>query len=136
MRTLLLFAALLVFLGFAAPAQTDLPEIGTLADLKDKTQYYLIADADNEKHMLKELKRAKGLVRVNKPEEASFFIEYKHLSRSEPQTGLGLTSETGELQVYFRRDGKKVVAWRDAETSTMKRTAIVLVKRFLKAIKP
>ncbi|CAN5522152.1 MAG: hypothetical protein M3449_01985 [Acidobacteriota bacterium] len=59
--------------------------------------------------MLKEINKYPQLVLVNDPKEAEFVMEYRTTSR-EKATSL-LPSDQGQLDIYFYRDHKKIVAW-------------------------
>jgi hypothetical protein len=129
----ILFVALF---GLPAFAQSDLPEIGKLSDITGKTRFYITADAMNSKYMIKELKKHSELTQVYKPEDADFFIEYKSLSRTAPTNSLGLTTETGQLDVYFYQEKRKVIAWSDSAYSTLDLPSVKLTAKFLKAFSP
>lgn len=98
----------LLILLFAVSAYGQLPDRGSLSDIKGLSRVYVIADADS----LKRIERHTGKVfkSVNGPDDAEFFIEYKTLDR-ERVTSLGIPFETGQMDVYINRQEKKVVAW-------------------------
>jgi hypothetical protein len=121
----------LIFLVFvsSAFAQSDLPDIGSLADIKGKTKLYIIADAESRKPIIKRIDKQKGLAIVNKPDEAEFFLEYKTLSR-ERITSLEIPFDTGQLDAFCYHDKKKVIAWSQSKIGGYPPDA--LIKRFLK----
>ena len=126
---------ILVF-SAAAFAQSDLPQIGKLDDIKGKTKFYLVADTFHSKLMLKEIAKQKALIRVDRAEDAEFFIEYKALSR-QPFGETVHISETGELRVYFYKDDKKkVIVWADTHNShdIQPTPSDDLMRKFLKEI--
>ena len=125
----------LLILVFSAAvfAQSDLPEIGRLTDIKDKTKVYIVADAYNLKWILKSFDKQKTLVRVDKPDDADFFLEFKTIASGEYQSVYSsMRYETGQLDAYYLRDKKKVVAWSDSAKSGLNMPSIQLIKRFLK----
>ena len=109
----LLLLVILCFSALTAAAQTDLPITGTVADVQAKTKYYLSAPTATHKWMLKELNKNKRLIRVNSPDDAEFFIEYKTTNPiKDTSTASGLLAgEEGQLDVYFMREGRKVIAY-------------------------
>jgi len=130
-----LLIGLLVFVGRTL-GQNDLPTIGTFDDIKGLSKGYVVADNESLKAMLKELKKQPAFTLVDKPDDAEFFLEYKTISRQ--QLGLtGGTTETGQLDAYVRRDGKKVVAWSQSTTGGGFKgdTAHRLIEKFLKRAK-
>lgn len=74
---------------------------------------------------------------VDKPDAAEFFLEYKTISRQQFSVFTGGTTETGQLDAYARRDGKKVVAWSESTTGGGFKgdTAHRLIEKFLKRVK-
>ncbi len=120
---------LLLFLSTAAYAQ--LLDKGDISEIKGKTKYYLVADAFASKQINKELKKAKNLTSVNTEDAAEFFFEYKTIG-NEDRVG-GFYSSTGQLDVYYRRDGKKVIVWSDSDTGTNPMRS--LTKKVLKLLK-
>lgn len=103
----MLYAALFVsLLSLVAYAQTDLPERGSIEEIRGKSRYYLNADAYSARLIDPHLK----MKRVDKAEDADFIIEYRKLSELYLGGGAG-TMETGEMTVYRYRDGKKVIVW-------------------------
>lgn len=129
MKKLLLLILLIV--AKSAFAQSDLPDIGKIEDIKGRTKIYLSGDAINIKAMQQELSRRKDISIADKPENAEFFIEYKMLN-VDYITDFHFPVETGQLDVYFYRDKKKVVVWSKGATKSMKPPTVSLLKKFLK----
>lgn len=98
----------LLILLFAVSAYAQLPDRGSLADIKGLSKVYIIADPDSLKRIEKHT--AKIFKSVNSPDDAEFFIEYKTLER-ERVTSLQIPTETGQMDVYINRKDKKVIAW-------------------------
>lgn len=123
----------LLFLLLTVPAFAQLPDRGSINDLKGMTKVYVIADADSYKPIVKQLK---SLSVVSKPTDAEFFLEYKPLSETTVgPTGMHLA--TGEMSAYVvGRDGHKILAWSDSLTGGAFRgdTGSKLAKRFIKAL--
>lgn len=130
----ILLPLILLVLSTFAFAQSDLPEIGKLDDLKGKTKVYVIADGDARKAMVKKLTEAKFTI-ADKAEDAEFFAEYRTLSRQ--PIAIAGTTETGQLDVFIYRDKKKVIAWSASSTGGGfgGDTAKGLIGKFLKAQK-
>jgi hypothetical protein len=128
---------LLLILTVAATAQTDFPDIGSIADIKGKNKVYIVMDTDHLKMVRKEV--SKTFTIVTKPTEADFFLEYKVLRLSKSAPPVNTESETGQLDVFFYKDKKKVVAWSDSYDEGLHflsaTPVTVLVKRFAKAFK-
>lgn len=122
---------LVMIFASAVSAQSDLPDVGKLADLKGMTKVYIVADAANLKQVLKAFKNQKNLVRVDKTDDAEFFIEYKEL-RQDQVTSLQMTQVSGEMSVYFYRGKRKVIAWSESKVSALAWPSLSLTKRFLK----
>lgn len=118
--------------SFAAFGQTDLPDIGSLADIKGKTKVYIVTDAQNLKQVLKGLKDQSTIVRVDRPDDADFFMEYKEIADRKQVTSLKLDVITGQMDVYFYRDKRKVVAWSESKAASMKWPSLILTERFVK----
>lgn len=123
----------LLVLMFAASVfpQSELPEIGKIDEIKGKTKIYLFSDAINIKSMQQELSKLKNITIADKPENADFFIEYKVL-KTDYVTDFHFPVETGQLDVYFYREKKKVVVWSKGEGKSMKPPTVELLKKFLK----
>lgn len=115
MNKLLILGFLVLLFSVSGSAQADLPEIGTLADIKGKTNVYIVADGESLKAILKKLKGS-PLVVVTKATEADFFLEYKTIARDQV-AGSGMTLETGQIDVYIYRDKTKVIAWSDSKVA-------------------
>lgn len=131
---LLLPLLLLIFAG-ATFGQSDLPELGEIKDITGKTKFYLSADAVNHKPILKEISKNKPpLEFVNKPTDAEFFIEYKMLTH-ERVTSLDIPAETGQMDIYFYRESKKVVVWSKSSSASFKMPSVDLIRKFLKEFK-
>lgn len=126
----------LIILIFAATAfaQSDLPEMGSLKDISGKTKVYIACDAANEKLILKEFKKQKSLVRVDRPDDSEFVIEFNTTNHEEAASLYSsITSEEGEMDVYIFRDKKKVIVWRDSAKTGWAAPATQLIKRYFKA---
>jgi hypothetical protein len=108
-----LFCVLVAFSGRAL-GQNDLPTIGTFDDIKGLSKVYIVADNESRKAILKELKKQPAFMLADKPDDAEFFLQYKTISRQQFSVFTGGTTETGQLDAYVRRDGKKVVAWSES----------------------
>ncbi len=122
-------------------AQSEMPEYGKIADLKGKSKVYVIATAEHRKLILRELGKRQQIVNVDRAEDAEFFVEYKTLSREEPigivrGTGVSMPYENGQLDVFFLRDNKKVIAWSEARNVGWYKglPSNVLTKEFLKEL--
>lgn len=114
--TSLLFTMLFAVAAFG---QSTLPDKGQTTDLKDKTKFYLDAEADQAKLIRKALKGS-GLTEVTKANDADFVLEFRILSEKE-KPGLGgmfPTSNTvrrGQLEAYYYRNERKVVVFSDVK---------------------
>ncbi len=130
---ILTLTVILVFsaIGFG---QTDLPITGSIADIKDLSKIYVVADNESRKAILKQVKKQKIFVIVDNPDDAELFIEYKTISR---RTVAMMTTETGQMDVFIYRDKRKVIAWSDSSTGGGFNgdTANGLIKKFLKVTK-
>lgn len=129
-----LFLLLILMLSVVTFAQSDLPEIGSLEDLKGKTRYYLNSPAKERKQILKELDTKKtGLELVSNPDDADFIVEYKVLDSKEKPflISSSITSTTAQLDVYFYRDGKKIMAWSEGKTSSFRTEPYLALPRQL-----
>jgi hypothetical protein len=128
---------LLLILAFALPglAQSELPEIGSLADIKGLTKFYVVADQADREKITKVLAKRPELKPVGKPDESEFFIEYRELSRD--SFGFGGTMARGQMDVYVMRTGKKLIAWSDTATGGGFKSAVAgdLAGKLLKAMK-
>lgn len=130
----LILCSVICFLGFTVQAQ-ELPIMGSLADIGNRSKVYIIADAVHSKAMRKEIEKQKTLKIVSDPKGAEFFIEYKILDQKDGVTGMNLTIETGQVDVYFSNANRKTIAWQESSSNSMKYPSIVLIKRFLKEFK-
>ena len=132
--SIVFFVVLLAFSGRTL-GQNDLPTIGSFDDIKGLSKVYVVADNESRKPILKELKKQAAFTLVDKPEDAEFFLEYKTTSRQ--QFAMMGTTETGQLDAYVLRDGKKVVAWSESTTGGGFKgdTANHLIKKFMKRVK-
>lgn len=128
------FMKFLLILLFAVATYGQLPDRGSLADIKGLSKVYVIADADSLKRIEKQI--GKVFKSVNSPDDAEFFIDYKTLER-ERVTSLQIPSETGQMDVYINRNSKKVIAWSMVEYGGGFRgdTPGALAKKFVKAWK-
>jgi hypothetical protein len=130
-----------LFFAVTAFGQSSLPDKSQTTDLKDKTKYYLDAEADQAKLIRKALKGA-GLIEVMKADDAEFVLEFRILSEKE-KPGLGgmfPTSNTvrrGQLEAYYYRNGRKVVVFSDIKEGGgfSRPPAHSLAKRFADARK-
>jgi hypothetical protein len=122
----------IIALAAAAFAQSELPDRGSLSDIKGKTKFYIVADAQNTKQILKALKDHSELVQVNRADDADFFIEYAEPHERKLVTSAQLSMISGQLDVYFYRDKRKVVAWSDSKESALQWPSLSLTKKFLK----
>ena len=102
---------LIALLAPPAFAQSDLPTIGTLDEIKGKTKFYVVANTDDRDKIVKVLKKRPELVVVGEPDDAEFFIEYRETSRDEKMM---MTMARGQMDVYVIREKKKVIAWTDS----------------------
>src|ERR1700730_1513255 len=107
-RKLILTLVALACGTFAAvSAQEKLPEFGDIADLKDMSKVYVIADStDARKFILDELKKYKALEVVASPDDAQFILECKqngHIATN----GLIREMPTFEMTAYTTiKDGR------------------------------
>jgi hypothetical protein len=120
-----------LILAIATLAQSDLPDKGTLADIKGKSKVYLAIDAENIKAVQKEIQKQKQLQVVDKAEDSEFIIEYKK-TNLRYVTDFNFPVETGQLDVYFSRNSKKVIVWTESGSKSMKPPSADLVNKFLK----
>lgn len=138
MKTLLftlLFA--LIFSAFAINGiGQELPEYGKLDEIKGKKLVYVATDnPEGRKQIVNALKRS-SLTVVDKPEDAEFFIGYKIAGQFDSKASLILTSDIGQMDVYYLRDGRRVLVFSDTHISAIKNTAADgLTKKFLKRLK-
>ena len=124
---------ILIFLfTFSVFSQSDLPEIGKLSDIQGRTKFYLVASGQSRKAILKNFEKQKVFTIVDKPDDAEFFIEYKITSLTPDFHGLAL-NETGQMEVYFYRNKKKVIVW--SESTEGEAQANDLIKQLLKPYK-
>lgn len=115
-------------------AQTDLPDRGSIEEIKGKSQYYLVSDAESRKLLIKPLQKQKGLTETGQAKQADFVLEYKTLN-VQYVSDLRIPSETGQLDVYYLREGRKVIVWSDSAYSGFRKTPQQsLVEKFLKAL--
>lgn len=132
MKTLTILTILLLS-ATAALSQTDLPEYGKMPEIQNKTKFYLIADGESKKAVLKKVKAP--LTIVDRSEDAEFFLEYKTLSRQPFGILPGATTETGQMDAYYLRDKKKIIVWSESGTGGGFKgdSANKLFSKFLKA---
>lgn len=134
-RICLIVIVAIVALSGKIYAQSDLPVIGSLEDIKGLSKVYVIADTDSRKAIVKEIESSKGLSIVGDPADAEFFLEYKSISKDTRQTGIfRVTSEKGQLEAFVNRGGKKIVAFSESTTGSANKgdTAHRLTETFLK----
>lgn len=82
----------------AKAEMSDIPEQGTLADLKDKTTYYLaVADPKSRERIGKELDKA-GFKSASSIETAGFSVEYEQWEEPEPNSSYN--RKIGVLYVF------------------------------------
>lgn len=131
MKSAVLFLILFIVHGVAG--QTDLPEYGKLGDLVGKARVYVIADGDHRKAIIKNLERQKELSVVSSTGEADMYIEYRTLARNSLPPS-GIQTETGQIDAFYYRDKKKVIAWTNSTTAGGFKgdTANSLIKKFVK----
>ncbi len=129
-----LLPIIIFLLSFSVFSQSDLPEKGSLSDIHNKTKFYLVADNESRKAILKQIEKQKVFTVVDKSDDAEFFIEYKTISRQ--PIAIAGTTETGQMEVYIYRDKKKIIAWLESTTGGGFKgdTANRLIKKFLKAV--
>lgn len=123
---------ILTFVQINLAQESNLPDHGSIADLKGKTKAYIIADAENTKQILKGLKNQKVLIVVNRPEDAEMFLDYKETAPRSSVTSLEMSSITGQLDVYIYRQKRKIIAWSDSKVSALRWPSLSLTKRFVK----
>ena len=131
MKTLI---AILVF-AFAAFGQSDLPDKGSLSDIVGKTKVYIVADGDAAKVIQKQINKSDVLSGVSKADDAEIFVEYRSLARNSlPPTGI--QTETGQIDVCYFREKRKVIAWSGSHTGGAFKgdAANYLIKKFLKEL--
>jgi len=127
----ILLPLFILFSTITAFSQTNLPDKGSLADIKGKTKIYISADAINSKYIESEIVKHKSLSLAKSADTADFFIEYKSIETTYASS-LHLPIETGQIDVYFFRDKKKVIVWSKGDTKGNKGPAPSLLKQFLK----
>lgn len=124
---------LLLLVLFASVTFGQLPDKGSISDLKGKTKVYVVATTNNARYIEKELKKTFQI--VQKAADAEFFLEYKILSIMKSGS-LGLDDETGQLDAYFYQDKTKVVAWSESASSGFRNEPnVTLPRKFVKAWK-
>lgn len=69
-------------LAFSVFAQSDLPVSGKLSDIRDKTKFYLVADNESRKAVLKQLEKQKVFTIIEKSDDVSFLLNTKHILAS------------------------------------------------------
>jgi hypothetical protein len=125
---------LLLTLLLVPVAYSQLPDKGSIADLKGKTHYYLDAPEDQAKYVRKELKKS-NLKEVKSVDDAEFVIEYRILSPNGTLTAAELLSQRAEMNVYFLRpDGRKVVVFEGVKQGGL-HLATALPHRFREELK-
>jgi hypothetical protein len=127
---ILIWALILLSAGVSF-AQSDLPDKGSLSDIKGKTKIYIAADAINAGYINSELAKHKEFANTASADTAEFIVEY-HTISTDTATSLQLPIETGQVDVYFFRDGKRVVVWSKGDTKGNRGPAASLFKQFLK----
>ena len=136
MRTFILVVTVILGLGFSGFGQTDQPIIGSLSEIRGLTKYYVEANTVDRDKIRKELKSVSQFEPVNDPSEAQFFVAYKTISE---RTGgsIPYSIATGQMDVYFLRDGKKVLAWSASGSAGGYKAAVAgkLSGQFKKAFK-
>ena len=121
-------------LAAATFSQSDLPDKGTLPDIAGKTKVYLSTDAKYSKSLTTEMVKAK-LVTADKPDDAEFFIQYA-VTEMRYVTDFDIPLETGQMDVYFFREGRKVAVWSESGSKSGRTgPAVELFKKFIKARK-
>ena len=131
MKLALLIVALLAPVAFG---QTDLPTMSTIAEIRGKTKYYVIAGADDREKIIKVLKKRPELEAVGSPDDAEFFVEY-HQGQANSVAYMHFAK--GQMDVFVKRDGKKIVAWSETATGGAFKSAIAgeLAGKLVKALK-
>lgn len=124
-------ALMLFLLTNIVIAQTDLPDKGSISEIKGKSKIYFNADAIRIKYLSKELEKNHNLAVVEKTTDAEFFIQYT-LLETEYVTSLHLPIETGQLDVYYFKNGKKTVVWSKGTAKGGRGPADTLLRQFLK----
>lgn len=126
------FLLLLLLLAPATLAQNDLPTISTLAEIHGKTKYYVIADTDDREKIVQVLKKRSDLTAVGSPDDAEFFIEYH---QAQPNASMNFVK--GQMDVFVRRDQKKVIAWSEATTGRVFKSVVAgeLADKFVRTLK-
>jgi hypothetical protein len=136
MSAVSLLLTLLLMTAFAQ--DNNLPEYGSISDVKNLQRLYLATDStDARKLILRELKKTPDLEVVPSSDKAEYFIEYKVLRQKTGQTSANFTIYTSEMVVYTLRNGRKVIAWSKTETSggIGKPNEVNLTRHFLDALK-
>ena len=127
----------LLIIAIVAPtafAQSDLPTMSTIAEIRGKTKYYVIADADDREKIIKVLKKRPELETVGSPDDAEFFVEYR---QGEANDIAFAHFAKGQMDVFVKRDGKKIVAWSETATGGAFKSAVAgeLAGKLIKALK-
>jgi hypothetical protein len=125
--------ALILFLTGSALAQTDLPDKGSLSDIKGKTRVYISGDAINASYLTGELAKHKEFTNVSKADDADFVVEY-HTINVEYVSSLQLPVETGQLDAFLYRDNRRVVVWSKGDVKGKRGPAAALLREFLKEL--
>ena len=125
-------------LAFVAFGQEDLPIIGKVSDLSEKTKVYLIAPTTKSRERIQKiLDKDKSFQIVSDPKEADFMLEFKPIAKTRYPI-----EDSAEMTAYFyNAEKRKVLAWSKTYDrfkkviGKLEENEDALTKQFLKAIK-
>lgn len=135
---LTIIASFVLAMAISGQVPAAYPDHGQISDIHGKTKFYLKAPAKERGSLLKELLKKTDLVEVTKVEDADFVIDYQTLNNKEKPTGEGssVTSITGQMDVYYFRDGRQIVVWSEGKTASWSRAPyLALPRKFLKELR-
>ncbi|HLM62076.1 MAG TPA: hypothetical protein VK308_14815 [Pyrinomonadaceae bacterium] len=128
----------ILMLAFVAFGQEDLPIIGKVSDLSEKTKVYLIAPTTKSRERIQKiLDKDKSFQIVSDPKEADFMLEFKPIAKTRYPI-----EDSAEMTAYFyNAEKRKVLAWSKTYDrfkkviGKLEENEDALTKQFLKAIK-
>ncbi len=111
----------LLLISLPVFAQDELPERGSIADIKGLTNFYVATDDDDAyKAIARTLKNYKAVEVVSTAKDAEFFLEYKVLTRDvAPGRGGADLAKRSQLRAIVKRGDSRVISWTETETFDM-----------------
>ena len=146
-KILFLFVLLVSTAGFSLAQTTqEKPVFGEISALRGMKKVYVEgATSDERKLILGQFKKDKTFTVVGDPSEADFFMTFGELTRMAVAGGLRPSTayqERDEAEVYYLKDGKRIIVWQDTETLDVSNgftfsfpNSVNLTRNFLKAYK-